>query len=168
MANSRAIEWCQHRFLWTARIETEQNARGEPLEFMPQKRYCKAATTRLNAYGGGPFCRIRLTNLPSLPCVYAITVESDLVYVGTAEDLAERWGLTQYGSIQPRNCYVGGQSTKCKINHLVLVEARKRSCIDLWRHETAKRREIEAQLIRRLDPPWNGTATQLLEAGASE
>ena len=169
LVDRRVVEWCGHRFVWTARIEPERDDKGEPLEFMPQGRYSKAGSARLHAHGAGPFCRIRLRSLPARPCVYAVTVEDVLTYVGMAENLAARWGLGQYGSIQPRNCYVGGQSTNCKINNLLLLEARKRSRIELWCQETAQRMEIEAELIRRLDPPWNGSTARILsEGGASE
>ena len=152
------MELLGFRFVWTARVEPERDTRGEPLEFMPQGRYAKAATACLHPHGGGPFCRFKLLGLPAASCVYAVTVEDDLPYVGIAENLAARWGLGQYGSIQPRNCYVGGQSTNCRINNLVLVEARRRSRIELWRHETPEGKEIEGVLIRRLHPLWNLSA----------
>ena len=142
-------------FIWTARIEPERDSCGEPLEFLPQCRYADAANSRLHPHGGGPFCRFQLHDLPMSSCVYAVTLEHNLAYVGIAGNLAVRWGLGQFGSIQPRNCYVGGQSTNCRINNLLLVGARRRSRIELWRHETPDRRQVESGLIDALDPPWN-------------
>lgn len=91
---------------------------------MPQDRYTKAATTPLNPSGAGPFCRFKVTGLPSSSGVYVVTVDGGVVYVGRAENLSERWGQRGYAPIQPRNCFVGGQSTNCKINHRVLMASR--------------------------------------------
>ena len=156
MTDERTIELSGHRLVLTARLEPDRDPGGAPREFMPQGRYKNAATARLNAHGRGPFCRINLRALPPVSCVYAVTLEECLVYVGKAANLAKRWGLTQYGSIQPVNCYVGGQSTNCKINHRLLLAARRRSRLELWRHETAEAARVEALLIACLDPPWNG------------
>ena len=155
MSDCRVIDLSGFPFVWTARIEPERDSCGEPLEFLPQSRYAKAATSRLHPHGGGPFCRFEVRELPASSCVYAVTVEDDLAYVGIAGNLAVRWGLGQFGLIQPRNCYVGGQSTNCRINNLLLAEARRRSRVELWRYETPERKQVESVLLDALDPPWN-------------
>ena len=78
------------------------------------------------------------------------------MYIGKAQDLAVRWGLTQYGSISPKNCYVRGQSTNCKINAAVLKSTKARQRLDLFLLETDDRHAIETWLIDDLHPPWNG------------
>ena len=155
LSDFRVMDLLGYPFLWTARIEPERDSRGEPLEFLPQCCYAEAATSRLHPHGGGPFCRIKLDDLPASSCVYAITLEDNLVYLGAAGSLADRWGSSQYGKIQPRNCYVGGQTTNCRINNLLLLEARRRSLVELWRYETPERKQVESVLIDALNPPWN-------------
>ena len=143
-------------FVHAATIDPERGTDGTPLEFMPQSRYFRARTTRLNRYGAGPFCRFTVKNLPTTSGIYALTIDGQLVYVGIANDLARRWGQQGYATISPRNCYVGGQSTNCKVNNLILQTARDSRRIGLWIHETHAPKPIESRLIRRLDPPWNG------------
>jgi excinuclease UvrABC nuclease subunit len=110
----------------------------------------------LNKHGIGPFCRFVLRGLPINPGVYALTVNGDEVYVGKCINLAIRFGLSQYGAIQPKNCYRGGQSTNCKVNNLVLQYSARNSRIDLWFHATDRPSSIEASIIKALRPPWNG------------
>ena len=121
---ARKLDLLNVPFTWAARIEPDRDVSGAPVELMPQDRYAKAATTPLNPNGEGPFCRFKVEDLPGSPGVYALTVDGDLVYVGKGQNLMERWGPRGYAAIHPRNCFVGGHSTNCKINHRVLVAAR--------------------------------------------
>lgn len=143
-------------FRYAVRISPEPGPDGKPVEHMPQRRYRYAASTPLNRHGGGPFCRLSLPGLPVAPGVYAVTVAGQLVYVGIAtRSLRQRWGPSGYAQIQPRNCFIGGQSTNCKVNHRILLAARRGWRIDLWFHETANPRPLEERLIVDLGPPWN-------------
>ena len=136
-------------------ITPDRTAEGTFLEFMPQARYTKANTTRLNPYGGGPFCRFLIPNAPHLDGVYGLTADDNVIYIGEAQDLARRWGLSQYGSIQPKNCYVGGQSTNCNINARVLRSTKAGKRLDLFFLET-EGSAIQDWLIGHLHPLWNG------------
>lgn len=60
-----------------------------------------------------------------------------------------------YGHISPRNCYVGGQPTNCRINSLILETYKRGSHIELLFYETANRFNIESTLIKKLNPEWN-------------
>lgn len=142
-------------FRLVARISPELASAGKPAEDMPQKRYYAAASSSLNRHGQGPFCRFSVAGLPAAPGVYAVTVAQALVYVGIATDLNRRWGTSGYARVQPRNCYVGGQSTNCKVNHAILLAARERLAVRLWIHRTDTPRPLEAHLIDELAPPWN-------------
>lgn len=143
-------------FRHVARISPDAGPDGEPLEDMPQRRYYAAASTRLNRHGYGPFCRFSVVGLPAAPGVYALTVAQQLAYIGIAtKSLRERWGPRGYAEIQPRNCFRGGQSTNCKVNHAILWAAQRRLAINLWMYETAIPRPIEKRLIAELAPPWN-------------
>ena len=154
LANELRLLDCD--FVHAAVIELERGPDGCPREFMPQSRYGRAGTMRLNRNGNGPFCRLSVKGLPSTTAVYAVTIGSALAYVGKARNLARRWGPMGYGRISPRNCYEGGQSTNCKVNHNILEAAREGRQVDLWFHEALAPRLIESRLIRKLAPPWNG------------
>ena len=144
-----------YTFVWTASVEVEIGSDGKPIEYMPQNRYSKATTAKLNKHGAGPFCRIKLTGLPELSGVYLITIKNDVTYIGKAECLAERWGPRNYAVISPRNCFKGGQSTNCKINNRILLAKREGIPVDLWFLETDNHSEVERPLIDELNPPWN-------------
>ena len=137
------------------RITPEAGPDGKPKEYMPQRRYGAAKSTPLNRHGAGPFCRFVVLGLPAARGVYAITVARKLAYVGIAADLQQRWGPSGYAQIQPRNCFKGGQSTNCKVNHAILAAAQDGLAVDLWIHRTDDPRPLEARLISALVPPWN-------------
>lgn len=139
-------------------IEPVREPGGAIREEMPQGRYANTDGLGLNAHGDGPFCEFTVPGLPSAPGVYAVTVAGAVVYVGISVDIRQRWSPMGYGRISPRNCFEGGQSTNCKVNHAILLESRAGRAIELWIHETGQPRPLEAQLIRDLDPPWNAQA----------
>lgn len=123
---------------------------------MPQERYAKAATTRLNPHGDGPFCCFSIPGLRDERAVYAVTIDEQLVYVGiSTASLRQRWGSGGYARIQPKNCYVGGQPTNCKVNHRILGAAREGRAIHLWTQPNEDPGPVEKALIAKLRPPWN-------------
>jgi hypothetical protein len=146
----------QWNFMLLGTINPVRMPAGTVLESMPQARYAKASTTALNPHGAGPFCRFVVSDAPRQDGVYALTADDQVMYIGKAQDLAQRWGSSGYGTIQPKNCYVGGQSTNCKINAAVLRTTKAGQRLDLYFFATDNRRAIEAQLIADLHPPWNG------------
>lgn len=144
-------------FVLVGALDPDRDDLGAPLEFMPQAAYAKASTARLNPHGAGPFCRLRIAQDRREAGVYAVVAGSDVRYVGICENLAERWGPRGYGAIHPRNCYVGGQATNCKINAAVLREVKAGAELRLYFVPLADGRlQFEASLIRDLAPLWNG------------
>ena len=145
-----------YRFTRVDSFDFEHTSDGTPRKYMPQRAFSKANTTPLNPHGTGPFCRLTVKGLPADPGVYALTLDRAVAYVGRAQNLAERWGSRGYAAISPRNCYVGGQSTNCKINSLILSVVEKNAQIELWFHETSDVQRCEDELISGLSPVWNG------------
>lgn len=145
---------------WTLRhvgtLEPDRAPGGDVVEFTPQDRYENRSRVALHAWGAGPFCRFRVPGAPAAEGVYVLTSDGEVRYVGEAVNLRERWGLAGYGSIQPRNCFKGGQPTNCKLNSLVLRSVQAGRQLDLYFVEVENRKAVEAELIRRLRPPWNG------------
>ena len=152
---SEVTHLLDYSFVHAAVIEPDKGDDGAPLEFMPQSRYYLAETTHLNRYGAGPFCRFAMKDLPPTSGIYALTIDGVLAYVGIANNLAQRWGPQGFATVSPRNCYVRGQSTNCKVNNGILLAAREGRRVDLWMYETSEGAPVEAELIRELDPPWN-------------
>src|SRR3989442_1524376 len=135
-----------NQFRFVGRIEPRRDAAGKIVESTPQSRYRNLRGLPLNKHGVGPFCEFRIS--ASLRCrgVYALTVDGRVTYIGKCQNLSERFNSRGYGSIQPKNCFQGGQPTNCKVNNLVLQEARRGCKLELWFLETANGESIEAEL----------------------
>ena len=110
--------------------------------------------TRKN--GKKKYCRFNL-DLPSTPGVYAWVLDGikDPLYIGKTVNFMKRFGSTGYGHISPRNCYVGGQSTNCKMNNQVFEHARQNEYFHLFILETDDYDSIEKELIKAIDPDLN-------------
>lgn len=108
-------------------IELDRDSLGRALEERPASRYNNRKSLRLNMHGEGPFCHFQIKDdkqtLDSLG-VYAIVQNpSNVFYIGKCTGATSTLGKrfnSGYGAIHPRNCYQGGQSTNCRINHLIL------------------------------------------------
>lgn len=149
--------WLGYTFEHAAIIQPVRDDDGRIDHYYPAPQYKDYATKRLNRWGKGPFCRFRLPRLSTDSGVYAVTEngDPDPVLIGQCSHLAERWGTTGYASIQPANCYHDGQSTNCKVNHLILESAERCSAVELWFATVEPRNQIELKLIARLSPRWN-------------
>ena len=144
-----------YQFRFVVPIEPRRDSDGKVVEHMPQSRYRNLKGLPLNKHGAGPFCEFRIPgNLP-FRGVYALTVGGQVTYIGICQNLSERFNSRGYGSIQPKNCFQGGQSTNCKVNNLVLQEAMRGHRLKLWFLETGNGKSIESRLIHASQPTWN-------------
>ena len=81
-------------------------------------------------------------------------VDNAIIYIGETENLSQRFNIG-YGNISPRNCYVGGQSTNCKMNKIVLELYEQGKIIDLYFYETKDYKSVELDLLRNMKTPYN-------------
>ncbi len=133
-----------------------QKANGEIYTYSPQSRYNNVANKPLHKYGADSFCKFIIPErCKKLAGIYILLVENRIVYIGKCGNLASRFN-TGYGNISPRNCFVGGQSTNCKINKNVLSVAKENNDIKLFFLEKKlNQSEIEKELIQKIKPNWN-------------
>jgi hypothetical protein len=124
------------------------------LKFQPQSRYKKQHTVPLNRYGGGPFCRFRIPVTHKVSGVYILTVDGDQKYVGECRNLTARYN-SGYGQISPKNCFVGGQETNCRLNSLICEAFEHGRRIALWFHPTNDYKNIEKELRKAHEWAWN-------------
>lgn len=141
----------QFRFVCTI---VPEGRGGKIATFTPHKRYANPRGIPLHAWGSGPFCRFQIPPQAPESGVYVIVVNDEVKYVGETENLTNRFN-NGYGSISPRACYTGGQSTNCHVNSLILVDATKGSRIELWFTPSTNRKGLETELIRTIRPLWN-------------
>lgn len=135
-------------------LTPELDTSGVIREFIPQERYAKSAIVRLHKHGDGTFCKFRISVPRELVGVYALVVAGSVRYIGECEDLGKRFS-SGYGAISPKNCYVGGRTTNCKINRRVLDVSKAGGRVDLYFHQTMLRKTVEKQLIASYSPHWN-------------
>lgn len=152
---SSVIRLESYDFVLVAPLMPERETTGAIRELGPQGLYAKAASVALHKHGQGAFCKFRISVPRGLVGVYALTVNGEVRYIGECEDLGKRFNAG-YGNISPKNCYVGGQPTNCKINRRVLDVSKMGGRVDLYFHPTMQRKMVEAQLIATCSPPWNG------------
>jgi hypothetical protein len=139
-------------------LEIERDATGHPIIDFPQNRYENPNRVQLNANGKGPFCRLNLkVTLSDGPGVYAITVDDSVVYIGECENLRRMFSSLGFGIIQPSSCFVGGQSTNCKVNSGILEAILSGSVPNLWflPDLSSTRKAVKKELVSSLVPEWN-------------
>jgi hypothetical protein len=145
----------EYNFERASTIDAERSDNGSLLTYTAYERFENPKSLRLHGYGAGPFVRLRLAALPTGAGVYVVMDGEDIAYVGLAANISARWGRRNYAVIDPRNCYVGGQSTNCRLNNLVYQALTQGQELTLWTHLVQNPRPVEAELIRCLRPPWN-------------
>ena len=60
-----------------------------------------------------------------------------------------------YGTISPRNCFIGGQKTNCKMNNVVFNTYTNGQKIDIYFYETKEYKAIEKELLDDIITPYN-------------
>lgn len=158
------IQIGDYTFKFVQELIPEKSPWGRIKTFDPKRHYAKKDSKPLNKYGNGPFCRFAINSsaYDRVCGVYALLDDDSLLYIGQTVDLQQRYN-SGYGNIAPVNCYVGGQSTNCKINSMVLQKYRSGNHVYLFFYETDEFDRVEHELIDALDPPYNSTYAQKYE-----
>lgn len=138
-------------------LDATRDSIGEVATFFPHLRFANPNGLSLNPHGLGPFSRLIVPELPDRPGVYAVlSRDQDVLYVGRARDsLRNRWGRRGYAVIDPRNCFVGGESTNCHINGLITDGLSRGEAYTLWFHVIDPPHVLERELRSGLRPIWN-------------
>jgi len=144
----------RYQFSKVCDIEPLRNSAGEILELLPQERYENVQKLPLNNYGTGPYCKFKIPRNINDSGVYAIVVDDDVKYIGECVNLSSRYNMG-YGNISPRNCFVGGQETNCRINNLILSAAVSGKNISLCFLKADNYKSIEAELRCQVHLDWN-------------
>lgn len=145
------IKSYQLKFVCDIKPEMEN---GSIFNHSPQNFYKNHKILKLNSWGDGSFCKFRIPYNLNKKGVYVLKLDSENVYVGRCVDLSKRFN-TGYGQISPRNCYVGGQTTNCRINKAILCQAEGNSQIQLYFYETANHKAVEQDLLASCKWLWN-------------
>lgn len=147
LSGSDSMNVCGYpfQFLQEIRPVTEN---GSVKEFIPDLK----PDRRLNPYGKPPFCRFTVS-MPSQPGVYIWIVDDEIIYIGEAQNLQKRF--FDYGHIYAANCYASGRNTNCKMNKVVLEQAKKGQYVKLYFYETEEYKKVELELLRQINTKYN-------------
>ncbi len=145
-----------YEFEYVQDLKPVVDNKGNIKEYYPHENYT-LKELELHKYGKGPFCKFSINpKWSNVSGVYALYIEDKLVYIGQAIDFAKRFNIG-YGKISPRNCFVGGQSTNCKINNVVLNSVKEGKTVSLYFHQTNDFYQIEFNLIKQYKPEFNSS-----------
>lgn len=144
-----------YEFEFIQNLSPELNENGDVIEFRPQESFTKKNIIPLHKYGDGTFCHFSIDKKwNGLSGVYTFYINDKLVYIGKCKNLGSRFNHG-YGNISPRNCYLKGQSTNCKLNKVVLEAVKKQKIVAIYFHNTSKSSELESILINHYHPEYN-------------
>lgn len=151
--NAPTLDVCGYTFRFIQELVPECDARGNVIKYSPQADYDNKSGLRLSYHGKGEFCRFSI-DAGDWPGVYLWVVDGQIIYIGETAGLRQRFN-TGYGNIAPRNCYVGGQSTNCKMNKVVYGYYEKGQTISLYFYNTTQYKKVELELLGKIFTPFN-------------
>lgn len=144
-----------YEFEFIQTIEPYTDSNGEICLYRPQDKYNNKKLP-LHKLGDGEFCKFKLDKADTVSGVYAWVIdgESKPIYIGEANNLKRRFAMG-YGIISPRNCFVGGQITNCKMNKVVLEYYKQGKTIDIYFYRTNNYKAVELELLREIKTKYN-------------
>ena len=145
-----------YEFQFVQHIQPVLDRKGEIELFYPQAKFKNSSGLELHKYGDGAFCRFSIdpNKWAGVSGVYAYFIDDTLVYIGQALDLLQRFNRG-YSYIAPRSCFVGGESTNCKMNKVVLEAASNHKTVSLYFYITGDFHRVERELIEYFNPVYN-------------
>ena len=151
--DAKTLNVLGHEFRFVQQLLPKCDDNGCVIKYHLQKSYVNKNNLPLLYHGGGDFCRFSI-EAGNWPGVYLWMENDEIIYIGETADLQRRFN-TGYGQIAPRNCYVGGQSTNCKMNKVVLNLFEQGQIIDLYFYETHNYKQVELELLRKIKTTYN-------------
>lgn len=87
--------------------------------------------------------------------LYVFLVDGEIAYIGKTTATFKQRFDQNYGRIYPRNCFLDGQSTNCRLNHLVAEHADGVAIYLCAFTDDAEIDRLEDALIDKYQPVWN-------------
>ena len=111
----------------------------------------------LNPYGDLRYSTFSLatSEFESATGVYAYFDGDILRYIGRCRDSIKKRVNQGYGKIHPKNCYLDGQATNCRLNALISKTSETISLRMCRIEDTSEIERVESSLIQRHKPDWN-------------
>ena len=111
----------------------------------------------LNPYGDLQYSTFSLatSEFESATGVYAYFDGNILRYIGRCRDSMKKRVNQGYGKIHPKNCYLDGQATNCRLNALISKTSGTISLRMCTIEDSSEIERVESSLIQRHKPDWN-------------
>ncbi len=109
----------------------------------------------LNAYGDGMYCHFTISEHHDKKGLYLYQLDGHVNYVGRCRDSFGKRFRYGYGRISPKNCYIDGQPTNCRLNSLINIHRDTVSLYICSMQENDLIERCERELIKQLQPEWN-------------
>ncbi|MAS34587.1 MAG: hypothetical protein CL610_11300 [Anaerolineaceae bacterium] len=109
----------------------------------------------LNAYGDDTYCWFRIKDHLKDKGIYSYVIANSALYIGRCTDYFSKRINQGYGQIHPKNCYIDGQSTNCRLNSLINANHDKIQFYVCCMEDRAQIIESERNFIHDLQPQWN-------------
>lgn len=136
-------EVCGYKFNCVQVLSPNRDREGRIIEYKPQEEYNNVNQLLLLPSGKGTFCEFQI-DCEAQAGVYLWVVDDEIIYIGETNNLKRRFNQG-YGVIHPRNCFVGGQSTNCKMNKVVLEVYKKEKEIKIYFYRTDNYKQVELE-----------------------
>ncbi|MEK4039421.1 hypothetical protein MHH49_18030 [Paenibacillus sp. FSL F4-0122] len=113
----------------------------------------------LNKNGDKIYSQFYISDKPvqSSKGIYLYCVDKEVKYIGRCKDSFGKRINQGYGKVQPKNCYIDGQSTNCHLNSLITENKEKIKFYILELCDEKQIVELEVTLIKKYKPEWNKT-----------
>lgn len=110
----------------------------------------------LNRYGDGKFCKFEINENLKDRGIYCFMVDNQIRYVGRCTDNFNKRINHGYGKIHPKNCFIDGQATNCRINTLINSTENVNFGIHLMNEQsTDEIKELEKKILTCNRYEWN-------------
>ncbi|WP_249381124.1 hypothetical protein [Actinotalea sp. K2] len=119
---------------------------GRPIEYAPLAGMA-AVEARYPVWALGPFGYVEPErDLPRTPAVFALLQSGVVRYVGATRDVARTFSSRRgLGTISRRDCQLSRREEHCRLNRLVVAEARAGRTVDLYLMGVGKRGPASAR-----------------------
>lgn len=108
----------------------------------------KYINSHYHSFGNKVFCKFSIPEATASSGVYIIKdIENDnIYYIGECANLKNRYNCG-YGNISPRNVFIGGRSTNCKVNNSILEVIKSGKRLHLFFMETPYYKDVERRIL---------------------
>jgi hypothetical protein len=110
----------------------------------------------LNKYGDENFCEFTISEHLNDKGVYCFEVDGKIKYIGRCVDNFKKRINQGYGKIHPKNCFIDGQTTNCRVNSLINTTADVQFGVYLMNDSSDNQiKQFEKAILKSNSLDWN-------------